>query len=35
MGLQAASFLPTLALYGRSPWLSLALPAARARSTLR
>ncbi len=28
--LQAASFLPTLALYRRSPWLSLALPAAGA-----
>jgi hopene-associated glycosyltransferase HpnB len=26
--LQAASFVPTLALYGRSPWLALALPAA-------
>jgi len=26
--LQAASFLPTLALYQRSPWLALALPAA-------
>ena len=28
--LQAASFLPTLALYRRSPWLALALPAAGA-----
>jgi hopene-associated glycosyltransferase HpnB len=26
--LQAASFVPTLALYGRSPWLGLALPLA-------
>jgi len=26
--LQSASFLPTVALYGRSPWLALALPAA-------
>ncbi|HKC50028.1 MAG TPA: glycosyltransferase [Myxococcota bacterium] len=26
--LQAASFVPTLTLYGRSPWLALALPAA-------
>jgi len=28
--LQAASFVPTLALYKRSPWLALALPAAGA-----
>jgi hypothetical protein len=26
--LLAATFVPTLALYGRSPWLSLALPMA-------
>ncbi len=26
--LQAVTFVPTLALYGRSPWLALALPAA-------
>jgi hypothetical protein len=26
--LQAASFVPTLVLYGRSPWLGLALPLA-------
>jgi hopene-associated glycosyltransferase HpnB len=28
--LQSASFVPTLTLYGRSPWLALALPAAGA-----
>lgn len=28
--LQTASFVPTLTLYGRSPWLALALPAAGA-----